>query len=104
MVPFACDMAALSTEQRARHQELGNVLRAALREICELPDGYAFEFPLNSLTYATLTELTPLEHACCPFFTINIRVEPDERLFWRLSGTEGIKQFIQAEFAQWFKR
>jgi hypothetical protein len=104
MIPFVCDMTALSAEQRSRHQELGNILQSALREVRELPNGYEFEFPLNSATYAALTEIMPLEHACCPFFSISLRVEPEERLFWRLSGTEGIKQFIHAEFAHWFKR
>jgi hypothetical protein len=104
MVPFACDMTALSAEQRARHQELGNLLRSVLYEVRELPDGYEFGFPLNSATYAGLTELTSLEHACCPFFSISVCIGPDERFFWRLSGAEGIKPFIQAEFAQWFKR
>jgi hypothetical protein len=104
MVPFACDMTALSTMQRARHQELGNLLRSVLREVRELSDGYEFEFSLNSPTYSALTELTPLEHACCPFFSISIRIEPDKQLLWRLSGAEGVKQFIQAEFAQWFHK
>jgi hypothetical protein len=104
MIPFACNMTALSAEQRSRHQELGNQLRSALVLVRELADGYEFEVPLNPATYSALTEITPLEHACCPFFSLNIRIQPDERLFWRLTGAEGIKPFIQAEFAQWFKR
>jgi hypothetical protein len=66
-----------------------------------LPDGYEFEFPLNSATYEALTELTPLEHACCPLFTIAIRLEHD-KIFWQLTGSEGVKQFIRMEFALWF--
>jgi hypothetical protein len=95
-------MTALSSEQRLRHQELGNRLRSALIAVHELPDGYEFEFPLNNAAYTALTEITFMEHACCPFFNISIRLEPAERLFWHLSGAEGIKQFIQAEFVQWF--
>jgi hypothetical protein len=102
MIPFACDMTALSSEQRSRHRELGIQLRSALREVHELPDGYEFEFPLGTATYAVLAEITPLEHACCPFFAISIRLEPDKRLFWHLTGAEGIKAFIKAEFAHWF--
>ena len=26
-------------------------------------------------TYNSLAEITPLEHACCPFFDIGIRIE-----------------------------
>ncbi len=49
-----------------------------------------------------LMEVTPLEHACCPFFAISIVLEQTDRLCWRLTGSDGIKQFIRAEFHQWF--
>jgi hypothetical protein len=95
-------MSALSPEQRVRHQGLGKQLRAALTAVHELPDGYEFEFPFNAATYETLTELTPLEHACCPFFDISIRLEHSGRLFWQLTGSEGVKQFIRMEFGDFF--
>jgi len=100
--PFACDMTALSPDQRSRHQELEELLRSALCEVRELPDGYEFEFPFLPATYNALSQITPLEHACCPFFTISIRLEQTERLFWQLSGREGVKPFIRAEFSPWF--
>jgi hypothetical protein len=103
-VPFACDMTALSSEQRSRHRELGNVLRSDLRAVKELPDGYEFEFPLQPSTYDALTQITLLEHACCPFFTISIRLAPSNQLAWQLTGSEGVKQFIQMEFARWFSK
>jgi hypothetical protein len=103
--PFVCDMAALSGEQRARHHELAVILQASLAAIHELPDGYDFEFPWNPDTYNALAEITPLEHACCPFFDIGIRIESESnKLCWRLSGREGIKPFIRAEFGMWFGR
>jgi hypothetical protein len=100
--PFACNMNALSPEQRTHHQGLAEFLRSALIVARELPDGYQFEFPFNSSTYEALTQLTPLEHACCPFFTIAIHLE-QSRLLWQLTGSEGVKQFIRMEFADWFK-
>jgi hypothetical protein len=65
--PFFCDMTALSGEQRARHHELAALLQNWLAAIRELPDRYNFEFPWSLDTYSTLAEMTPLEHACCPF-------------------------------------
>jgi len=76
------------------------LLRSALITVRELANGYEFEFPLNSASYDALTEVTPLEHACCPFFTISIRLQ-NTRLFWQLTGSDGIKQFIRMEFAEW---
>lgn len=100
--PFACNMSALSPEQRVRHRELEELLRTAIVKTRELADGYEFEFALTPANDKALSEITPLEHACCPFFNIAVRVE-ESRLFWRLSGREGVKRFIRMEFAAWFK-
>lgn len=103
VVPFACDMSALSSEQRSRYQELAKILQALLRGIRELSDGYEFEFPLHSETQDALAEFTPLEHACCPFFDVSICLEREGgKLWWRLTGREGVKPFIRAEFSPWF--
>jgi hypothetical protein len=103
--PFFCDMTALSNKQRARHHELAALLQTSLAAIRELPDGYNFEFPWSRDTYSTLAEMTPLEHACCPFFDISLRIESESnKLCLRLTGREGIKPFIRAEFGAWFAR
>lgn len=95
-------MNALSREERARHSELGGILRSALLAVYELPNGYEFEFPLLPANYRALAELTPLEHACCPFFTISIVLNQDDKLIWQLTGSEGVKRLIQQEFEPWF--
>ena len=94
-------MNALSREERLRHNELGGILRSALLAVRELPDGYEFEFPLRPANYRALIELTPLERAC-PFFTISIVLNQDDKLIWQLTGGEGVKRFIQQEFELWF--
>ncbi|HKD78345.1 MAG TPA: hypothetical protein VKH81_01560 [Candidatus Angelobacter sp.] len=99
--PFACNMTALSRDARARHAQLGEFLRSALSGVHELPNGYEFEFPPLPANYRALTELTPLEHACCPFFDIAIVLSQDDKLLWRLTGGEGVKPFIRHEFALW---
>ena len=101
-MPFFCDMTALSSEQRARHHELAVLLQSSLAAIHELSDGYDFEFPWETAIYAALVEITPLEHACCPFFDIGICIESGSKLCWKLTGREGIKSFIRAEFGAWF--
>jgi len=98
-----CDITALSSEQRARHHELAAVLKSLVATIRELPNGYEFEFPWNPDTYKALAEITPLEHACCPFFNISIRIESESnKISWRLTGREGVKPFIRTEFEAWF--
>jgi hypothetical protein len=98
-------MTALSSDQRARHYELAASLQSLLAAVRELPDGYEFEFPWRTETYAALAEITLLEHACCPFFDIAIRIESESnKLCWCLTGRAGIKPFIRAEFGAWFRR
>jgi hypothetical protein len=102
--PFFCDRTALTSEQRKRQQELGRILASSVLGIQELPDGFEFEFPSNPSNYQALTEFTPLERACCPFFDISIRLEREGgKLWWQLTGREGVKQFIHAEFSPWIK-
>jgi hypothetical protein len=100
--PFACNMNALSREERSRHSDLGRLLRSTLLAVRELPDGYEFEFPQLPANYRALTELTPLEHSCCPFFSISIVLRENGTLVWGLTGNEGVKQFIRQEFELWF--
>ena len=100
--PFICDMTALSKEDRFRHWQLADFLLSKLQEMREIPDGHEFLFQLDQATYDALSQITLLEHACCPFFEISIHLKPDSQLIWQLTGTEGVKQFIRMEFAAWF--
>jgi hypothetical protein len=103
--PFFCDRTALTSEQRKRQQQLARILGSSVLGIQELPDGFEFEFPSDPSNYQALTEFTPLERACCPFFDISIRLEREGgKLWWQLTGREGVKQFIHAEFSPWITR
>ena len=45
------------------------------------------------------------EHACCPFFDINIRLEREGGSLWLgLTGRDGVKQFIEADGASWIRK
>lgn len=102
-VPFACNMSALSSEQRSRYRELAKTLQALVLCSHELSDGYEFEFPLRAEAPDALTEITPLERVCYPFFDVSIRLEREGgKLWWRLTGRDGVKPFIRAEFSSWF--
>jgi hypothetical protein len=102
--PFACDRSALTAEARKRHfDELGPALRALTRGVRELPDGFEFEFPSDIPTVQLVSEWALGEHLCCPFFDIDLRWEREGGAFrLRLTGREGVKQFIRADFARWF--
>jgi len=102
--PFACDRAALTPQARKRHfDELSPALRARKLNIRELHHGFEFEFPNDTATFQLVSEWVAGERMCCPFFDIDMHVEREHGNLWlRLTGREGVKQFIRAEFAQWF--
>jgi hypothetical protein len=98
--PFACDMSALTSEERARHHALAQKLRPAVLEFTELPDGYAARLPSDPAMVLCAAEFITLERLCCPFFTLALEVENDRGPLWmRITGREGIKPFIRAEFS-----
>jgi hypothetical protein len=102
--PFACNRAALSAQARKRHfDELSPALRARKKSIRELPAGFEFEFPPDTATFQLVSEWVGGERLCCPFFDIDVHVEREGGSLWlRLTGREGVKQFIRSDFAAWF--
>jgi len=104
--PLACDTQALTPEVRKRHfGELGPALRSMKKSVRELPDGYEFEFPADAATYAMLTEWAIQEHLCCPFFDISVYLEREHGPLWlRLTGGQGVKEFMGADMTGWLKK
>lgn len=104
--PFACYRTALSPEARKRHfDELSPALRARHTSIRELTNGFEFDFPSDPETARLLTEWAAGEQICCPFFDIDVRMEREGGpLSLRLTGRDGVKQFVRAEFARWFAK
>lgn len=101
---FACDRMALTAEARKRHfEELGPALRKLHKSVRELPDGFAFEFPADAATVRLVEEWVAGERLCCPFFDIELRLEREGGAVWLgLTGRDGVKAFIKADFAGWF--
>ena len=96
--PFACDTSAIGPDRRARKDELNEILRSSRKGVRELPDGFEFEFPSDTQTFQAVAEWTSMERLCCPFFDFDLRLEREGGpLRLRLTGREGVKQFINGE-------
>jgi hypothetical protein len=94
---FACDMGALTSGERARHQELSRTLRTSVQEKSELRNGYAFRLPPSALV--TAAEWVSFERKCCPFFAFTLEQPKNQGPLWlRITGSEGVKAFIEEEF------
>jgi hypothetical protein len=97
--PLACDLTALSPQQRRRRAALAGRLKRAVRGVEELPDGYAIRFAAEESTWLAAAEFVALERRCCPFLGFALEAVR-ERGPVRLSllGREGVKEFLRAEF------
>src|SRR5437879_8140185 len=96
---FYCNIKALTAEERARHKQLSEKLNARRKEIVETEKGYEFQYSPADISLAELAEWVGAERTCCPFFDFHIDVDSEGKLLClRLTGEEGIKAFIHAEF------
>ena len=97
---FYCNSKALTPEERAHHKQLSEKLMAARKGIQETAKGYEFQFSPKSVSLAELADWVAAESKCCPFFDFHLDLEREGKLLClRLTGEEGIKAFIRAEFS-----
>lgn len=96
---FYCNTKALTPAERARHKQLGDKLTAERKEVVVTEKGYEFQYSPKNVSVAELAEWVVAESKCCPFFDFHIDLENEGKLIClRLTGEEGIKAFIRAEF------
>ena len=97
---FYCNTKALNASERARHKQLTEKLMASRTETVETAKGYEFQYSPAKVSVAEVAEWVAMESKCCPFFDFHIDLENEGRLVClRLTGREGIKAFIRAEFS-----
>ncbi|HYV11686.1 MAG TPA: hypothetical protein VE980_12355 [Pyrinomonadaceae bacterium] len=96
--PLACDMRAIPADQRPLHLAKSRELFSQIDETRELADGYEFRFADQSNLLKQLADFVSLEKLCCPFLRFEIAVEAESGPVWlRLTGRDGVKEFIQEE-------
>ena len=94
----ACDPSSLDVPQRRRRRELQERLRADIREVRELEDGYALRHSSGASVLLDLAEFVALERLCCPFFDFEISIGRAGGPVWfRITGGEEAKRVLRAE-------
>jgi hypothetical protein len=97
-VPLACNLVALTAEQRERQRALIGLLRADVKEVRELEDGYAFGHTPDRSVLLAMAEFVANERLCCPFFEFGLTVERDGGPVWlRITGEGEAKRLLEAE-------
>jgi hypothetical protein len=96
---FVCNINALAPVERAHHKQLTGRLVSSRTEIVETETGYEFHFDPSVVSIAELADWVAAESKCCLFFDFNIDLEREGTVVClRLTGDEGVKQFIRSEF------
>ena len=96
-VVIACDPNAIPLEKREQWVETGKYVYAAVQEVSELPDGYQFRLPTDSVMLPKVAEYITNERLCCAFLRFTVEVEPSRGPFWlRLTGDAGVKEYIRS--------
>jgi hypothetical protein len=96
---FCCNLGAFSPDERTSHLVSTDRLIAARTSAVETANGYEFQFSPTTISIAELGQWAVAESKCCPFFDFHIDLEDQGRVLrLRLTGAEGIKAFIRAEF------
>jgi hypothetical protein len=96
--PLACNMLGLDAEGRKRHRTVSEQMRAAVKEVQPMADGYAIRFAAEQATILLVSEFIARERLCCPFLRFELIAEQEDGPLWlRLRGREGVKEFIEAE-------
>ena len=96
--PIACDMTAIPPDERPVHIDMSKHLFSRIQEFRELENGYEFRFATDVIV--ELAQFISLEKLCCPFLNFVVEVEQEGGPVWlRLTGREGVKNFIREEIS-----
>jgi hypothetical protein len=96
---FYCNIKALTVKERAKHVIMTAKLMVKRADVVEMDKGYEFQYSPADVSVGEVAEWVVLESKCCPFFDFHIDLEKEGKLVClRLTGREGIKAFIKAEF------
>jgi hypothetical protein len=91
-------MRAMTREERDRYEVLRAKLEAAVVSVEELENGYRIR--LNGALASTdeIAEWVEFEKKCCPFFRLEM-TGSGEAPELQVTGRDGVKAFIRAEFS-----
>lgn len=93
---LACNMNALTKEQRTRHEAVTKrLLQHATRK--DLAEGYLFTIDRAHVSVAELAEWVADESRCCPAVDFHLELPAFGPLTLRMDGGADVKQFIAAE-------
>ncbi|MCQ3937377.1 MAG: hypothetical protein DPW18_10060 [Chloroflexi bacterium] len=102
-LPIVCNMNVFTPEQRDAHLQRTNQLFAKVASVAAQENGYRFALPYEAESLIELGKFIANERLCCPFLEFSLTVKPgEEPVLLSLSGPEGTREFLRAEFSEAF--
>jgi hypothetical protein len=101
---LACDLSAISSDERLRYHKLRALLCAALISWREWGGGYALRLNDERISREEVSEWIKMERVCCPWLLIETEQAPRGALEVRIIGPAEVKQVLRAEFAELLER
>jgi hypothetical protein len=93
--PIACNLKALTTEQRQQLGRTGEHVISAITASRELTDGYAFRVDPAKASLTDVAQWLELWRQCCPFYEFQIDFHAADASVWlSVKGRPGVKEFI----------
>jgi hypothetical protein len=93
--PIACDLNALTPEERDRRQIVLGAVAQTIIGRSELANGFELSFDAAKLDLAALGEWIALERRCCLFLHFRLDIEPAGKTTLALTGGRGAKEFLR---------
>jgi hypothetical protein len=93
--PIACNMKALTSEQRKQLGQLGEHVISAITDSRELKDGYAFRVDPHKASLTDVAQWLDVWRRCCPFYEFQIDFHAADANIWlSVKGRAGVKEYI----------
>jgi hypothetical protein len=101
---LACDLSAISPDNRLRYDELRARLYSALISWREIGGGYALRLNDERISRGEVSEWIKMEGLCCPWLSLETEPTLQGTLEVRMTAPDQAKQVLRAEFTELFER
>ena len=101
---LACDLSAISSDERLRYHKLRALLCAALISWREFGGGYALRLNDERISRDEVSEWIKMEGMCCPWLSLETEPTLLRALEVRMTAPDQAKQVLRVEFTELFER
>ena len=93
--PIACNMKALTSQQRKQLGQVGEHVISAIIASRKLADGYAFRVDPAKASLMDVAQWLELWRRCCPFYEFQVDFHAADGSLWlSVKGRPGVKEYI----------